>query len=485
MRTGPLCWPVNNRAAQVSRMLELAGCPPLLPWQSELMADATRDAYTSDLGTHFPVNRVILLAGRQNGKTHLTNTRILAGVLLWHERKIVYTAHLSDTAKDAWTKFQELIDVSPRLRRQVAQVMKSRGDEGIRFRNGAIVSFRTRTSTYGLGLTLDTLILDEALRLDEIHRSNLIPTRSKAASEHRGQMWVVSSAGRADSETLRNIRDTARDNPDPGVLLLEYAAPPHLPPDSPETWALGNPAMDSPAAGHAPILTTETIAAAYGSMSAETFAREFLGRWSTDSGTPFLPPGTWQACQVSAVPAADPARAVAALEVGLGQSALIAAAPTPNGVWVEPLAVWSADTNPETIAAETGELLRVRSIARLVAGDWLLTRDTADTLSRQHARPVELWNMARVRRAMETFRLAVLRGTLSHGPDDIWHQPPTIGSAASGDGSVRMSRKHSPGESAATFAAANAIAAVLEPAPPAPAMQTATRGSSRQSSHRP
>lgn len=455
-------------------MLDLAGAPPLLPWQAQVMADATRGAATSELGTTFPVNRVILLAGRQNGKTHLTNARILAGVLLWNERKIVYTAHLSDTAKDAWSKFQELIDVSPRLRRQVAQVMKSRGDEGIRFRNGAIVSFRTRTSTYGLGLTLDTLILDEALRLDEIHRSNLIPTRSKAASEHRGQLWVVSSAGRADSDTLRNIRDTARDNPHPSVLLREYAAPPELPPDDPATWALGNPAMDSPAPGHAPILTTETIAAAYGSMYAETFAREFLGRWSTDTGTPFLPPGSWQDCQVSAVPAGDTARAAAALEVGLGQSALIAAVPSPAGVWVEPLAIWPADTSPDTIANESAALLTDRGITRVVAGDWLLTRDTADTLSNRHARAVELWNMARIRRAMETFRLAVLRGTVSHGPDDIWQQPPTIGSAASGDGSVRMSRKHSPGETAATFAAANAIAAVLEPATPAPAMHTAT-----------
>src|SRR5699024_2550952 len=54
--------------------------------------------------------RVGISVPRQNGKSQLMVARILAGALLFGEKKIVVSSHQADTAREAFAKLIEIIE---------------------------------------------------------------------------------------------------------------------------------------------------------------------------------------------------------------------------------------------------------------------------------------------------------------------------------------------------------------------------------------
>ena len=94
---------------------------------------------------------------RRNGKTEILTQRELWG--LFNGERILHTAHLTDTAHIAWERLKirlEEIGVKPK------STYKAYGKERIEMNNGAVIDFRTRTSSGALGSGYDLLVIDEA-----------------------------------------------------------------------------------------------------------------------------------------------------------------------------------------------------------------------------------------------------------------------------------------------------------------------------------
>lgn len=94
---------------------------------------------------------------RRNGKTEILTQRELWG--LFNGEHILHTAHLTDTAHIAWERLVALLNgigITPK------STYKAYGKERIEMNNGAVIDFRTRTSSGALGSGYDLLVIDEA-----------------------------------------------------------------------------------------------------------------------------------------------------------------------------------------------------------------------------------------------------------------------------------------------------------------------------------
>lgn len=94
---------------------------------------------------------------RRNGKTEILTQRELWG--LFNGEHILHTAHLTDTAHIAWERLMALLNgigITPK------SSYKAYGKERIEMNNGALIDFRTRTSSGALGSGYDLLVIDEA-----------------------------------------------------------------------------------------------------------------------------------------------------------------------------------------------------------------------------------------------------------------------------------------------------------------------------------
>ncbi len=105
---------------------------------------------------------------RRNGKTEIITQRELWG--LFNGEHILHTAHLTDTAHIAWERLKnrlEEIGVKPK------STYKAYGKERIEMNNGAVIDFRTRTSSGALGSGYDLLVIDEAQEYTQAQQTAL------------------------------------------------------------------------------------------------------------------------------------------------------------------------------------------------------------------------------------------------------------------------------------------------------------------------
>lgn len=105
---------------------------------------------------------------RRNGKTEILTQRELWG--LFNGEHILHTAHLTDTAHIAWERLKlrlEEIGVQPK------STYKAYGKERIEMNNGAVIDFRTRTSSGALGSGYDLLVIDEAQEYTQAQQTAL------------------------------------------------------------------------------------------------------------------------------------------------------------------------------------------------------------------------------------------------------------------------------------------------------------------------
>ena len=236
-----------------------------------------------------------IVCARQNMKTAVLQAAVLGDLFLLEDRLVIWTAHLFDTAQEAFRDIDNLISASHEMSRRVLKVNRANGDEGFEFKTGARLKFKARSKTAGRGLTGDKVILDEAFALSAGEMGALLPTMSARPNP---QLRYASSAGLESSQFLRGIRDRGRRGGDPSLAYLEWCAPegscadercvhalgtPGCALDDPEMWRWANPAMDRR-------ISREHIASERRALATEPeeFARERLGWWS-DPGLAEMP----------------------------------------------------------------------------------------------------------------------------------------------------------------------------------------------------
>jgi hypothetical protein len=153
---------------------------------------------------------VALLVQRQQGKGGVFEARGLGGLFLLGERKLIYTAHVGDTAKSTFERCVALVEGSDDLMRRVKRVNRGTNEEAIEHIGGGILEFKTRGTRpgKGRGLSCDTLFLDEALYLQQELLDGLLPTMLARANP---QIWYMSTPPESPEAPLMKIRDDGLD----------------------------------------------------------------------------------------------------------------------------------------------------------------------------------------------------------------------------------------------------------------------------------
>ena len=215
-----------------------------------------------------------LIVARQNGKGSVLEARELAGLFLFGEQLILHSAHEFKTAQEAFRRVLTLVDNTDDLRKRVHRVRTSHGEEGIELIGGQRLRFVARSTGSGRGFTADCVILDEAYKLPQETIGALLPTLS---SKVNPSLIYASSAGHADSEVLRSVRDRGVKGDDPNLCYLEWSADPKLAAADYEGWAQANPALGIR-------ISADHIERELNAMPETEFARERLGIWDEAAG---------------------------------------------------------------------------------------------------------------------------------------------------------------------------------------------------------
>ncbi|HVN51046.1 MAG TPA: hypothetical protein VMT43_06410 [Acidimicrobiales bacterium] len=244
------------------------------PWQQDVFRESLRVR-----DCRWAAFEVGLVVPRQNGKSELALARLLAGLFVLRERLIVYTAHLSDTAKEMFRRLDETIASRDWLAAEVGHVWRTNGHESIELASGQRIRFRTRTKGGGRGYAeAACVVFDEAMILPEASIGAILPIVSASANP---QIWYAGSAVdqsiHDDGLALARIRERGTAGDDPSLAYFEWSveggSPEDLEPDSArsaEAWAQANPALGIR-------IALEHVANEYRSMDHRTFAVERLG----------------------------------------------------------------------------------------------------------------------------------------------------------------------------------------------------------------
>lgn len=288
-----------------------------------------------------------IVEARQNGKTGgALLPVVMFDLFLLPPDRIVWTAHLFRTARDAFNDLDQMIAATPELSKRVKQISYGKGAEAIELHNGACLEFLARSEGGGRGLGGKRIVFDEALFLAADSMGALIPTLAARSVTGDPQLMYGSSAAVLSSDHLRVIRDRGRKGGDPSLMYVEWCAPGDWDnpgcDDGPEcTHMVGTAgcALDDetlwPLANHAlgKRISYQYVRNERRSMpTPEQFGRERLG-WHTDPvGAGTLPVEAWAACfDADSAPTTRPVFMIDA-SPGLRSVAIIAAMRRPDGL---------------------------------------------------------------------------------------------------------------------------------------------------------
>ena len=253
------------------------------PWQAWLVEQALAERADGQWSAF----RTAVLVSRQSGKGQVLLILELAGLYLLGER-ILHSAHLFPTSREAFRRIVGVIDGTDWLRRRVKRVRQSHGEEGVELRNGPELRFMARTGGSGRGFTADRLILDEAQALGDDPYEAVLPTLSARPRPQVNLALTAPDPEIADCSVVARMRRQALAGKTDRDLWAEWSIDAHEAecpvvckqhddPADPRSWAKANPGL-----GYR--ITEEHIRQELVSMSAGGFARERLGvgNWPVD-----------------------------------------------------------------------------------------------------------------------------------------------------------------------------------------------------------
>lgn len=140
---------------------------------------------------------------RQNGKGAIIEARVLAGLFLFGERRILWSAHEYKTAQEGFLRIRELIQNAPDFDRLVKRYWEGSGEQGIELTTGQRLKFIARSKGSGRGFSGDLVILDEAQELTLLMMKALLPTLSARPNP---QVWYFGTPPEDDAAWIYGVR---------------------------------------------------------------------------------------------------------------------------------------------------------------------------------------------------------------------------------------------------------------------------------------
>ncbi len=302
----------------------------LRPWQKWLLIHALE--LTPDGRYRF--RKVIIIVGRQNGKTKLIEVLALWWLFVdsdsfpdhvpAEEFLVLGTAQDKDTAKKVWRKVlrrcnpnvqkwpsrfspAERAAIVPALVAQAMPPYETNGSEAITLKNGAQYQIAASTSGGARGDSISRAVLDE-LR-EQKNWEGWAALSKTLNGTFNSQLWAISSAGDARSVVLKDLRESAiaavkeweqyvgagivsaeeyANTHDTSIGLFEWSAEEGCALDDPDAYLQSNPSI-----GYG--YETEALLSDLESGEPEVVTRtEVLCQWVESTLIPFMDAEAWQ-----------------------------------------------------------------------------------------------------------------------------------------------------------------------------------------------
>ena len=277
---------VKTAGPKVARLAAMAGIH--LDQAQRLIADAMSGVGADGKWSAF---EGVCFAPRQCGKTEYLLARILAGLFLFGEELVLYSAHQSRTTSEVFRRIRRAVEESPELGGRIARVNNRPGGETIELASGQRLQCVARSTSTGRGYTADAVVFDEAHNLDSEELAAVLPA---LATRRNPQVIYGLSMGTEDSTHLGALRARALDR-EPGIAWVEWSMAEGDRVDDREVWRRCNPAVE---AGR---ITLRYLEREFASLGPLEFARERLGKsnWPTDQTGRFavVSRAAWRACE--------------------------------------------------------------------------------------------------------------------------------------------------------------------------------------------
>lgn len=434
--------PGGDDAAGVEA-IELAAAAGLIldDWQQFALRASLRERLRPTLGRRkrdlaWSAFEVGLIVPRQNGKGSILEARELAGLFLLGEQLILHSAHEFKTAQEAFRRVLTLVENTDDLRKRVARIRTSHGEEGIELIGGQRLRFVARSTGSGRGFTGDCVILDEAYRLPPEAIGALMPTLSARPNP---QLWYTSSAGHLDSDVLRRIRERGIAGDSERLCYLEWSAPDNADPTDRQAWAQANPALGIR-------ISADHIAVEQESMPPREFARERLGIWDDPDagGRTVWPVDAWTDCADASATIPDTAELAVAVDVSWDRTRAHAAvaAIRPDGLRHVQL-IASGDGTDWVVPFLLDSQARRRPLSVAVQGSGAPAASLIEDLERAGL-PVVVLNGADIAKACGGMHDAVIAGRIRHVGEPVLQQCVSAAVARPMGDAWALDRKRSP-----------------------------------------
>lgn len=275
---------------------------PLLPWQ-RYVADVAGEL-NADGSYRYPV--VVVSVPRQSGKTTLMRAVGVDRCLARPDLGCFYTAQTGKDARARWSDLAKQLTASPL--HPLAVLRKAAGNERIVFANGSEFRVFAPVATSLHGYTPPLVMLDEAFAHDEATGDDLMGAIGPAqiTIPHR-QLWIVSTAGTAQSVFLRRWIEAGRAGAQ-GVAIFEWAAGEDVADIyDPAVWPSFHPGMV--VIGGRQLVTVAAVRAEADRLSRSDFERAYGNRW-TRTASHLIPAESWDRLAGQLEPPASWAEAV-------------------------------------------------------------------------------------------------------------------------------------------------------------------------------
>jgi phage terminase large subunit-like protein len=276
---------VRHAGPQITRVAAMAGLG--LDEAQRFVAEAVSGTGPDGKWAAF---EAVVFTPRQNLKTEFLIARILAGLFVFGEGYIVYSAHQVKTTSKTFRRLRRAIERNARLGGRIARVSNRIGAETIELASGQVVEMVARSTNSGRGFTGDTILLDESHELDGDQLAAILPMLSTRPNP---QVIYALSLGNEHSSHLGGLRERALDGRQ-GVCWIEWSLADDDDVADRRVWQATNPAF------HAGRISMEYMEREFEALGPDRFARERLGRseWPTGDAGDWLTisADAWSAC---------------------------------------------------------------------------------------------------------------------------------------------------------------------------------------------
>ena len=279
----------------------------LHPWQKWLFIHALEIIDLDDGSWVLRFRTVVVLVGRQNGKTTMGAVLSLFFLYALRSGLIIGTAQDLEQAEDTWAMCVDIAEADEELSAQIAHIWRTNGAKRLQLTGGRDYRVKASTRKAGRGKSADLVLLDE-LREHQNFESYAALSKTGIAKKS-ALLWCISNAGDGTSVVLRHLRmkaHAALGDPD-GIIaatcdaqsvpdemledsaigIFEWSANPNLPITSTEAWRQANPSL-----GYT--ITERAIRASCADDPEDVFKTECLCQWVTAAVTPPFPIGAWE-----------------------------------------------------------------------------------------------------------------------------------------------------------------------------------------------